>query len=215
MGITVYKQAALSEYIDEFLELYGISNPDSAEANKLKNDSEKKQIYNEIISYFYKAQLFRENFFEATFNLALTYQEMGQPDSALWYYNKTLQINPELVKVRLILARFHEKQGKYNEALEEYKKAVRIDPGYFINYPILGPEYNEIEVLTMVRNELEQDIQIDPDNISTLLSLANLLYVQGFKNEAAVHYRKVLILQPEEKTAKDMLAKMDDSSPVR
>ena len=100
-------------------------------------------------------------------------------------------------------------------ALEEYKKAARIDPGYFINYSIRGPENDQIEVLTMVRNELEQDIQIDPDNISTLLSLANLLYVQGFRNEAAVHYRKVLILQPEEKTAKDMLAKMDDSMPVR
>ena len=140
----------------------------------------------------------------------MTYQELGQPDSALYYYNKTLQINPDLVKVRLILARFHEKQGEYDKALDEYKEAVRIDPGYFIDYPIFRSEYDEIDVLTLVRNELEQDLQIDPDNISNLLALANLLYVQGFKNEAAVHYRKVLILQPEEKTAKDMLAQMED-----
>jgi tetratricopeptide (TPR) repeat protein len=208
MGITVYKLAALNQYIDEFLELYGISNQDEIAAKKQKNDSEKQHIYDEIISYFNKAQSVRSNFFEATFNLALTYQELGQPDSALKYYNKTLEMNPELVKVRLILARFYERQGKYDMALEEYKKAVRIDPGYFINYSILGPENDQIDVLTMVRNELEQDIQIDPDNITNILSLANLLYVQGFKAEAAKHYRRVLILQPEEKKAKDMLSQM-------
>lgn len=208
MGITVYKLAALNQYIDEFLELYGISNEEEIAAKKQKNDSEKQQIYNEIISYFYRAQSDRKNFFEATFNLALTYQQLGQPDSALKYYNKTLQINPDLVKVRLILARFHEKQGKYDKALEEYKTAIRIDPGYFIDYPIFGSEYDEIDVLTMVRNELEQDIQIDPDNIPNILSLANLLYVQGFKNEAVKHYRRVLILQPDDKTAKEMLSQM-------
>jgi tetratricopeptide (TPR) repeat protein len=210
MGITVYKLAALNQYIDEFLELYGISTQEEIAAKKQVNDNEKQQIYDEIISYFYKAQSLRKNFFEATFNLALTYQELEKPDSALHYYNKTLSINPELVKVRLILARFHEKQGKYDLALEAYKKAVRIDPAYFMDYPILGPEYNKIDVLTMVRNELEQDIQIDPDNISIHLSLAKLLYVQGFNNEAAAHYRRVLILQPDEKTAKDMLAQMEE-----
>jgi len=210
MGITVYKLAALNEYINEFLELYDLSNQDEIEAKKQKYDSEKQHIYNEIISYFYRAQSVRKNFFEASFNLALTYQDLGQVDSALYYYNKTLQINPDLIKVRLILARFHEKQGKYDEALEEYKKAVRIDPGYFIDYSIFGSEYDEIDVLTMVRNELEQDIQIDPENIPIILSLAKLLYVQGFKSEAANHYRKVLILKPEEKTAKEMLAQMEN-----
>ena len=125
MGITVYKLAALNQYIDEFLELYGISNRDEIASKKQNNDREKQYIYEEIISYFYKALSVRKNFFEASFNLALTYQELGQADSALHYYNKTLQINPDLVKVRLILARFHEKQGRYDMALEEYKKAVQ------------------------------------------------------------------------------------------
>jgi len=210
MGITVYQQAALNEYIDEFLELYGLSNQEEIEANKLKNDRKKQRIYDEIVSCFYSAQSARKNFYEATFNLALTYQELGQPDSALYYFTKTLQINPGLAMARIVLANFHEKQENYNKALEEYKQVIRIDPRSFIYYPKLGPEYNEIDVLALVKKELEQEVQIDPNNISSSLSLANILYAQGFRGKAAGLYRKVLALQPEERTAKDMLAQMED-----
>jgi len=210
MGITVYQQAALNEYIDEFLELYGLSTKEEMAANKLKNDLKKQLIYEEIISCFHSAQIARKNFYEATFNLALTYQEVEQPDSALYYYEKTLQINPRLAKAHIVLAKFHEKQGKYNKALEEYKLAVRIDPRYFVNYPRLGLEYDEIDLVALVKKELEREVQLDPNNIPSILSLANILYAQGFRGKAAGLYRKVLALQPEEKTAKEMLAQMGE-----
>ena len=210
MGITVYKQAALDEYIDDFLEMYGLLDKEEIEANKLKHSGEKQRIYEEMISRFYRAQMTRKNFYEATFNLALTYQEMSQPDSALYYYNKTLQINPGLAKARIVLAKFYENQEKYDQALEQYKQAVRINPGYFLDYPKLGREYDEIDVLDLVTKELEQEVRVDPNNISSSLSLANILYARGFRGKAAGLYRKVLVLQPEQKTAKAMLAKMED-----
>ncbi len=208
LGITVYKQAALDEYIDEFLEMYGLLNKEEIEANKNKHNGQKERIYNEMVSRFYLAQKERNNFYEATFNLALTYQEMGKPDSALYYYNKTLQINPGLAKAHIVLAKFYEKQQKYDQALEEYKKALRIDPRYFIDFPRLGPEFDNVDVLAQVTKDLEQEVRIDPNNISSSLSLANILYAQGFRGKAAALYRKVLSLQPEQKTAKSMLAKM-------
>ncbi len=210
LGITVYKQAALDEYIDEFLELYGLLNPEEIKTNKIKNDGKKQRIYDQMITCFYRAQTARKNFYEATFNLALTYQEMGQPDSAIHYYTKTLQINPRLAKARIVLANFYENQNKYDQALEEYKQVVRIDPGYFLDYPKLGPEYDEVDVLAMVKSELEQEVRTDPGNISSSLSLANILYAQGMRSQAAGLYRKILSLQPEEKTAKNMLAKMEN-----
>ncbi len=210
IGITIYKRAALDEYIDEFLELYGLLNKTEIEKNKQKNDAKKQRIYDEMIRCFYTAQLARNNFYEATFNLALTYQEMGQLDSAYHYYTKTLQINPGLAKARIVMAKFYENQEKYDQALEEYKWAARFEPGYFLDYPKLGKEYDEVDVLNLVKNELEQEIRLDPGNISSNLSLANILYAQGYKGQAALLYRKVLALQPGEKTAKKMLARMEN-----
>jgi len=210
LGITVYKQAALDEYIDEFLEMYGLLNQDEIEANKKKHNGEMDRIFNEMVLRFYRAQKIRNNFYEATFNLALTYQEMGKPDSALYYYNKTLQINPELAKARIVLAKFYEKEHKYDLALEQYKRAIRIDPRYFIDYPKLGSEYEEVDVLALVTEELEEEVRIDPNNISSSMSLANILYSQGFRGKAAALCRKVLALQPGQEKAQSMLAKMEN-----
>jgi len=210
IGITIYKRAALDEYIDEFLELYGLLNREEIANNKKKYDVKKQRIYDQMIRCFYTAQNARDNFYEATFNLALTYQEMGQLDSAQYYYTKTLRINPNLAKARIVLAQFYQNQSKYEQALEEYKMAARIDPGYFVDYSKLGPEYGEVDILDLVKSELEQEIRIDPNNITSSLSLANILYSQGFSGKAAVLYRKILSLRPEEKTAKKMLARIDD-----
>ncbi len=98
LGITVYKQALLDEYIDAFLEMYGLLKEEEIAANQQKHNGEKDRIYEEMVRRFQLAQSYRNNFYEATFNLALTYQEMGQPDSALFYYQKTLRLNPKLGK---------------------------------------------------------------------------------------------------------------------
>jgi tetratricopeptide (TPR) repeat protein len=210
LGITTYKQALLDEYIDAFLEMYGLLKPEEIKANQEKNDGQKARIYDEMVRRFSQAQLSRSNFYEATFNLALTYQEMGKPDSALYYYQETLRINPNLAKARLVLAKFYEIQGDYGQALEQYKQSVRIDPSYFIDYPRLGKAYDDIDVLQTVIKELESEIQGDPHNIPASLSLANIFFAQGFQGKAAVLYRKVLTIQPREKTAQQMLARIGD-----
>jgi len=210
LGITVYKQALLDEYIDAFLEMYGLLKPEEIEANMVKYNGQKERIYQEMVTRFRLAQQARSNFYEATFNLALTFQEMGLADSALYYYQKTLRINPGLAKGRLVLAKFYENRGEYDKALDEYKQSVRIDPSYFIEYPRLGKAYNEIDVLAAVTSELEQEVREDPHNIASSLSLANIYFAQGFQGRAANLYRKVLSLRPGEETARQMLARIED-----
>ena len=77
----------------------------------------------------------RENFLEATFNLALTYHEMSILDSALIFYNKTLEIKYDLLRAHVKIAKVLEEQDKKNQALEKYKEIVRIEPAYFVKHP--------------------------------------------------------------------------------
>jgi len=209
MGVTIYKQALLDEYIDAFLEMYGLLNFEEIESNKIKHDKEQVRVYNEMTKRFYLAQLSRQNFYEATFNLGLTYQERGILDSALVYYNKTLQIKPELTKARVVLAKFYERQDEIDKALEAYKYVVRNDPDYFVGYSNLGPKYDDMDILSVVIEELEAEVRADPHNVDSSLSLANIYHAQGYNGKAAVIYRRVLSLYPEHKKAKTMLARIN------
>jgi tetratricopeptide (TPR) repeat protein len=209
MGVTVYKQALLDEYIDGFLEMYGLLNKEEIASNKIKHEAEQRRVYNEMTRRFYRAQLSRTNFYEATFNLALTYQERGIADSALIYYNKTLQLNPNLTKARIVLAKYYENQDQTDLALKEYKVVVRNDPDYFIGYSNLGPLYDDMDIVAVVVNELETEVRADPHNIDSSLSLAGIYHAQGYNGKAATLYRKVLSLNPEHKKAKVMLARIN------
>jgi Tfp pilus assembly protein PilF len=158
---------------------------------------------------FYLAQDSRNNFYEATFNLALTYQERGIVDSALIFYNKTLQIKPNLTKARVVLAKYYEKQEEMDKALKEYKVVVRNDPDYFIGYSNLGPLYDEMDIVAVVVEELETEVRADPHNVDSSLSLASIYHAQGFNGKAATLYRRVLSIYPEHKKAKVMLARIN------
>ena len=209
MGVTVYKQALLDEYIDAFLEMYGLLNTEEIKSNKVKHEKEQIRVYREMTKRFFLAQNLRNNFYEATFNLALTYQERGIADSALIYYNKTLQLKPNLIKARVVLAKFYENQHETDKALKEYKEVVRSDPGYFIGYSNLGPLYDDMDIVAVVIKELETEVRSDPHNIDSSLSLASIYHVQGFNGKAATLYRRVLSLYPEHKKAKTMLARIN------
>jgi tetratricopeptide (TPR) repeat protein len=209
LGVTVYKQALLDEYIDAFLEMYGLLDNEEIASNKVKHDKEQVRVYNEMTKRFYLAQDSRNNFYEATFNLALTYQERGIVDSALIFYNKTLQIKPNLTKARVVLAKYYEKQEEMDKALKEYKVVVRNDPDYFIGYSNLGPLYDEMDIVAVVVEELETEVRADPHNVDSSLSLASIYHAQGFNGKAATLYRRVLSIYPEHKKAKVMLARIN------
>ncbi len=209
LGITVYKQALLDEYIDAFLQMYGLKSQSEEPTDLAKNQADRLKVQHEMIQRFSKAQSARANFFEATFNLALTYQEIGEPDSAEYYYRKTLQINPKLVKAHIVMAKFYETQGEMTKALEEYKRVAKIDPDYFLAYPILGPPFDEVNIINVVVNDLENEIKSDSNNIEASLALGRIYHAQGFNGKAAILCRQVVALYPQHKEANKMLAQIE------
>jgi len=211
LGITVYKQAVLDDFIDAFLEMFSITMPNKVKTEQQDNALKNKRmdVYKLMIKHFFNAYQARNNFYEATFNLALTYQEMGKIDSAMVYYDKTLAINPRLAKAHLMLIKLYEAQGEDDKALENYKMVVRTEPSYFVTYPNLGKTYNNLNIVDVVVQELEQEIRDDPHNIEANLSLARIFHIQGYHGKAAHIYRNVLKIAPDNKRAKQMLAQLE------
>jgi tetratricopeptide (TPR) repeat protein len=210
LGITAYKQAVLSELIEAFLELFDVN---IAEENKKKKLSgtrrERQQVYEEMVNSFKRARIGRKNFLEATFNLALTYHDMGRLDSAKTFYLETIKIDPNLVKAHIKLAKVYDEQGEKEMGLAEYKKVISIDPSYFVAHPTLGPEHNYINIMDITLRELNEKLKSDPNDLTSNQTMAKIYFAQGFYGKAANIYRKILKIRPNDSEAKKMLAKLE------
>jgi tetratricopeptide (TPR) repeat protein len=211
LGITIYKEAVLNELVEAFLEMLESAN--GTESNLRQSTSamsrEKKEIYHQMAKAFNKAQASRANFLEATFNLALTYNEMGVLDSALIFYEKTLLIKPDLIRAHVKMAKVLEEQGEKNKALEKYKEIVRIEPSYFVKHPTLGPLHQYINIIDVVLKEIDQNLKNNPNDVNSNTTLAKIYYAQGYYGKAANVYRKILTINPNDQEARKMLAKLE------
>lgn len=211
LGITAYKQAVLSELIEAFLEMF---DPNLAEEQRQRSKAgssvrERTDVYHEMARSFYTAQKASNGFLEATFNLALTYHEMNQLDSAKIYYEKSIQIQPDLIRAHIKLAKLYEEKGEKGKSLAKYKEVVEIDPTYFAVHPTLGPFHNYINIIEVVLSDLDKVLKERPEDLSANLTLAKIYYAQGFHGKAANVFRKVLTINPNEPEAKKMLAQLE------
>lgn len=208
MGITEYQQAVLEKYIADFLN-NSQNTPRRSQENRPRTILGKKHhVYNKMVERFYKAQKLKKNFFEATFNLALTFQEMGDLDKAIIYYQKTIDINPNIIQAYLALIRIYEEKDEKEKALQKYKDVARIKPSLFATYPQLGEFYDNINIIDVIMKELEADLMNNPRNIETQLTLAKIFYAQGFVERASKIYKNILSTHPDNKKAKKMLSEL-------
>ena len=212
LGITIYKEAVLSDLIEAFLELFDVNIAEERKQNKnlTGTGKERQEVYREMVSAFSRARKGREDFIEATFNLALTYHDMGTLDSAQTYYLETIKIDPNLVKAHVKLAKVYDELDEKDKALAEYKKIMSIDPSYFVVHPTLGPEHNYINIVDVTLNELDESLKDNPDDLASNQTMAKIYFAQGFFGKAANIYRKILKIRPNDSEAKEMLAKLEN-----
>jgi superkiller protein 3 len=217
-GITVYKQAVLQELVNAFLEILSENNNKKKKTGSSSIPSKRKasidpvaqrQVYVDMAAAFTNSIALKPNFMEATFNLALTNHEMGNPDEAEKYYLRTIQINPNLIRAHLKLAELLAEQNRKQAALEQYRRIFYIDPRFFVLHPTLGPEFQYINVLDKFRAETEKNLQQNPDSPRENLVLARLFQEKGEYGKAANLARKVLSLNPNNRTAKDILKNIE------
>jgi len=214
-GITIYKQAVLEELVNAFLEILSetpTTKPKVKETKFRKSTAidpvTKRQVYVDMAEAFDNAIRLKPGFMEATFNLALTYYEMGNLPEAEKYYRRTIQLKPNLIRAHLKLAELYTESKRKREAIEEYRRIFLIEPGIFVNHPTLGEEHQYINVLNKFRKEIEEKLRREPNHPGNNLVMARLFSSQGQYGKAANLARKVLAVSPNNKQAKAILKKI-------
>ena len=225
LGITVYKQAVMEELIEAFLDLLsgGSQQQDSdllgtSAANDVQFKTKKaaidpvkrKNIYDQMADAFSKAIKVKPDFMEATFNLALTYHEMGDYMQAERYYKAALQLKPDLIRAYMQLSELYTAQGKNDMALDQYRKIFSLEPGIILDQQTLGKEYNYMNMYNLFKKELDDKLELNPNDPKNNLILAKIFKAQGHLGKAANVLRRVLTQSPNNDEAKALLASIKD-----
>ncbi|MCK5346130.1 MAG: tetratricopeptide repeat protein, partial [Candidatus Heimdallarchaeota archaeon] len=215
LGVTIYKQAVLEELVEAFLDLLDEGTNGQAQQEKKFSKKtgidpiKKRKVYEDMVDAFTKASKARKKFMQATFNLALTYMEMGDLNNAERYFKATILIKPTLVRAHSKLAEVYEEQGKLHIAIEQYKKVFYLKPGIFVNKPTLGEKHQYRNVLNIFMHDLETKIKRNPNDAKSNIVLAKVFRAQGFNGKAANVLRSILTKNPRNKDAKILLARIE------
>ena len=208
IGNTHYKRGALQEIVDSYLEILETRysrETDNAQSTNLAKELQKlrtnspdqaNRVYREMVKAYRNALKYEEGFFEASFNLALTYENMGMADSAKYFYKQTIGINPKLVRAYMRLGKYYERERNYDEALKQFKEVVKIEPSYFSLTPRLGEPYRYINIIDEVLNEYQTRLQLKPNDQETLLVLARIYNSIGRYGQAEQYYQQIVQIDP-------------------
>lgn len=215
---TIYKKGALEEIVEAYWELlegqYLASATKTSTESPLKDlqsireTSRKKdsmQIYREMIRYYRKALTLDNKFYEAGYNLALTYENVGQLDSAIFFYRKTIAIDPDLAQAHMRLGKLYESQGQYEMALSEYKEVVAIDPSYFAYSPRLGEQYRYVNILEVVLHEYQRQLDRNPRDQKALKVVGKIFLSLGRFGQAEEYFQQLVQLNPTDRGAQKTL----------
>jgi len=217
LGNTFYKKGALQEIVDAYLEILetrysqnstnqgNISIVEDLKKLKSKESGQSGEVYRKMIQAYRNALKYDPKFFEASFNLALTYENIGKLDSAEYYYRLTLDKKPTLVRANMRLGRLMEREGRYDEALKYFKEVVKVEPSYFASTPRLGEPYRYINIIDEVLKEYQMKYDENPNDPETLLVLARIFSSLGRFGQAEQYYKLVVQIDPGNREANQEL----------
>jgi ribosomal protein S12 methylthiotransferase accessory factor len=137
--------------------------------------------------------------FEVNFFLGLTLENLGQPDAALEYLQKSLNLNPpahEIPSIHVHLGACYKDLEDYPAAVAAFKTALALDPSLHEALHLLGFCYFKLEQYQQAVACFEKAIEIDHGSAIDYANLGINLLRLGQAKEAAFVLRQALDLDP-------------------
>lgn len=140
-------------------------------------------------------------------------ESLGRTDEAIRQYQASLERNRDLAASQYNLAVIYRTRGNYQSAEAALKEAIRASPDFSGAHLLLGTLYFSrqdweqalAELLAAARHPFSRR----EDEVGFQLMVATTYAKLGRADEALVHWRKVLSLEPENREAKEQLHALD------
>jgi tetratricopeptide (TPR) repeat protein len=177
------------------------------------------------IEYFHKALEINPRYTEATLNLTVLYNDLGQYSDAKKLYfslkNKasksSAQIEPvlrgKLSNMHADIGDVYRSIGLYSNAIDEYIHALSLNPGYSDIRTKLGQALRESGDKEESLKELSKVLKQNPTYVPALLQIGITHYSLNNLNEAKAAWNKATALNSNSNLANMYIRLCDSASP--
>lgn len=147
---------------------------------------------------------------EILFNIASTYESMGDTDNAIKYYTEAAEKNPDLAYDSwLAIGDLRGKARQWADAAAAMKKAMdikQIDPVAMFNYAVYAQNSGDADAATVA---YEKTIEIDPNRAVAYYQLGLIAVGQAQNDVAMAHFEKFIALAPDHDRADEAQGVID------
>lgn len=187
----------------------------SVEPQPEASDAEREAIenYNRAVAagsfqqkliFYNRATTLRPDFFEAWFNLGVTYAAEGRFADAEGAYKQARALRPESVESLRNLGRVLLQQEKLADVEECFRRAVELAPQDPGAHNDLGEVYRRQNRLEEARQCFQKALQIQPNYAPARYNLGLTFAGMGRWTEAAFSFRSYLRLAPDAPDAEEV-----------
>lgn len=180
------------------IELY----PDLIQAGmSLARFQNKNMLFRESINSYSKILTRNPKHVESAFNIGLTYYNLQELDSALFYASKVINLNPEYQKGYKLRGDVYFEQNNYVKALNCYSKAISLVPRQYDYYENRGSVHYIMNNIDLAIDDFLSAYKINNMSIYALNKLGDCYYNKKEYSEAIPWYMKAIKIQPKDKVA--------------
>lgn len=144
--------------------------------------------------------------------LGLLYRHTSRVEEALITLTKAVKLAPDYAEAYSNRGLVYLQINRLKNALKDFKKATELEPGnpeLWTNYGFALQDAGEV---VKAHNAYQKAVEIAPNVERYLLNLAAVAFNLNHKAEAIALYTKILKQNPEEPTAKHLMASLQNSA---
>ena len=166
----------------------------------------RNQDYQSQVAIWHSAVLATPDNPRALSNFGNALYDDDQPDRAMHYFRRTLEVAPGFPEAHYNLGHVYQQQGDYDQAVSHYLLALR-------GHPDCPDAHNNLGVILQKRGQIDQAIahyqralKISPDPVEAHTNLGTAYKLQGKLDLATYHFREALKIKPDYLTVHRSLA---------
>jgi tetratricopeptide (TPR) repeat protein len=134
---------------------------------------------------------------DTLYNLGSTWQDLGQPDRAIAYFERALRLRPDAIELHHNLGSALQDLGRLDEAIACYRKVLALRPDAVDTLDNLAGALRAQRQLDAAQDCYERALALRPDRVESHTGLGVILRDRGHLEEAVACHERALALKPD------------------